>query len=288
VKGAGSFGTTSDGFRYVYQFLTGDGTVIARVNTLQDTGSSARVGIMLRDTLTSNSKMAALTVTGSGGWRWQRRTTTGGITSTTNSSSGTAPDLWVRLVRAGSTITASRSTNGTSWTSIGSASVSMASTCYVGLVVASGNTSTLNTAVLDNVSVTPSPLLPPAQDIDGDGLADAWESLYYAPAQYGPADDSDGDGQSNSDEYIAGTHPMSGTDALRLRIISTSPAVFEFQGRAGRTYVLERKVAADSREWEQVQSTGLVPSNGIRQITDATAPADSGIYRLQVIFPANP
>ena len=45
---------------------------------------------MLRDTLNANSKMAALTVNGSGAWRWQRRTTTGGLLSTTNSSSGTA------------------------------------------------------------------------------------------------------------------------------------------------------------------------------------------------------
>jgi hypothetical protein len=31
----------------------------------------------------------------------------------------------------------------------------MASNCYVGLAVASGSTTTLNTSVLDNVSVVP-------------------------------------------------------------------------------------------------------------------------------------
>lgn len=287
VKGAGSFGTTSDGFRYVYQTLNGNGTVIARVGTLQDTGTNARVGIMMRDTLNANSKMAALTVSGSGAWRWQRRTSTGGITSTTNSSSGTAPNLWVRLVRSGTTITASRSTNGTAWTTISSATVSMATNCYVGLAVASGSTSVLNTSVMDNVSVTPtSPLLPPDQDVDGDGLADSWESLFYTPSEYGPSDDSDGDGQDNRDEYVAGTNPMSGSDTLRLRILSATPAVFQFQGRAGRTYFLERMISEDGSQWQQVQSTGPLSSNGSQQMTDPGAPAGVGIYRLQVVFPA--
>ncbi|MES2476596.1 MAG: LamG-like jellyroll fold domain-containing protein [Verrucomicrobiota bacterium] len=155
VKGAGAFGGTADGFRYVYQTLSGDGSIVARVGTLNDTGTNARVGIMMRDTLAANARTAALTVTGSGAWRWQRRTTTGGSVTTTNSSSGTAPNLWVRLVRSGNTITASRSTNGTSWTTIGSATVTMASNCYIGLAVASGSTTTLNSSVMDSLIVVP-------------------------------------------------------------------------------------------------------------------------------------
>jgi len=155
VKGAGAFGGANDAFRYVYQPLVGDGSIIARVGALQDTGSGARVGIMIRDTLAANARMAALTVTGSGAYRWQRRTTAGGSVSTTNSGNASAPNLWVRLVRSGNTLTASKSTNGASWTTIGSATVTLASTCHVGLVVASGATTTLNTSTLDNVTATP-------------------------------------------------------------------------------------------------------------------------------------
>jgi len=155
VKGAGSFGGTTDGFRYLYQPLSADGSIIARVRTLGNTGSSARIGIMMRDTLASNSRMAALSVTGSGAYRWERRTATGGNVNNNNSSSGTAPNIWIRLVRVGNTITASKSTNGTTWTTIGSATVTMASNCYVGLAVASGSTTTLNTSVMDNLTVVP-------------------------------------------------------------------------------------------------------------------------------------
>jgi fibronectin type 3 domain-containing protein len=155
VKGAGSLGGTTDGFRYLYQPLSADGSIIARVSTLGDTGSNARVGIMIRDTLANNARMAALSVTGSGAYKWMRRTTTGGNVSNTNSSSGTAPNIWIRLVRVGNTITASKSTNGTTWTTIGSATVTMASSCYVGLAVSSGSTTTLNTSIFDNVTATP-------------------------------------------------------------------------------------------------------------------------------------
>ena len=57
----------------------------------------------------------------------------------------------------------------------------------------------------------PAPLLHPSQDLDSDGLADAWESLYYTPSQYSANDDPDGDGQSNADESAAGTSPVNGT-----------------------------------------------------------------------------
>ena len=155
VKGAGSFGGAADAFRYVYQTLSADGSITVRVSTLGNTGNAARVGIMMRDTLANNARMAALSVTGSGAYRWQRRTATGGSVSTTNSGSGSAPNIWVRLVRSGNTVTASKSTNGTSWTTIGSATVTMAGNCYVGLAVASGGTTTLNTSIMDNVSVVP-------------------------------------------------------------------------------------------------------------------------------------
>jgi regulation of enolase protein 1 (concanavalin A-like superfamily) len=155
VSGAGTLGGTTDGFRYVYQTLSADGSIVARVKTLQNTGTSAAVGIMIRDTLSNNARMGALVVDGNGAWRWKRRTTTGGSVSTTNSSSGTAPNIWVRLVRSGNSVTASRSTDGVNWTTISTVTITMASNCYVGLVVDSGSTTTLNTSAFDNITVVP-------------------------------------------------------------------------------------------------------------------------------------
>jgi hypothetical protein len=156
VAGSGAISGTSDRLHFAYQTLTGDGEIIARITNLQNTGSSSRVGVMIRDTLAPNSKQAFMGMTSSGAYRWVRRTTTGGSTSSTNSSTGTVPNTWVRLVRSGTTITAYKSTNGTSWTTVGSlTNTTFGSTCYIGLAVGSGSTTTLNTSQFGNVSVTP-------------------------------------------------------------------------------------------------------------------------------------
>ena len=44
-------------------------------------------------------------------------------------------------------------------------------------------------------------------DADGNGIADAWEQLYFPNGAPSPETDSDGDGASNRFEYIAGTNP---------------------------------------------------------------------------------
>ena len=155
LNGAGVIGGTADGFRFTYQALSGDGSITARIPALGSTGTSARVGVMIRDNLAANSPHILMGVHGSGGYRWARRTTAGGSTTTTNRGSGTVPNVWVRLTRSGTTITAYRSSDGTSWTNAGSTTVSFATNCYIGLAVGSGSTTTMNTSSFDNLSVAP-------------------------------------------------------------------------------------------------------------------------------------
>ncbi len=154
--GSGVIGGTSDRLRYTYQTLTGDGEIRVRISGLQNTGSAARVGVMIRDSLAPNSKEIFMGMTNSNAYRWVRRTATGGNTSSSNSNNGTVPNTWVRLVRSGTTITAYKSTNGTSWTTVGSTTnTTFSATCYIGLAVGSGSVTTLNTSQFSNVSVTP-------------------------------------------------------------------------------------------------------------------------------------
>jgi regulation of enolase protein 1 (concanavalin A-like superfamily) len=154
VAGAGNISSTADNFRFVYQPMTGDGEIRARIVSATGTLAGSRVGVMIRETLTAGSRQAYMGYNGATNLRFYRRTTTGGTTSSTNANNFNKP-YWVRLVRTGNTITAYRSSNGTSWTTVGTATVTMGTNIYLGLAVSSGDTTTLNTATFNNVTATP-------------------------------------------------------------------------------------------------------------------------------------
>jgi hypothetical protein len=155
VQGAGNLSGTADNFRLVYQPLSGDGEIKVRLNSVGNTGTSGRIGVMIRESLTSGSKYAWMGISPDGTFRWQRRSNTGGSTSTSTSTVGTPPNAWTRLVRMGNTLYGYNSTDGTNWTQVNSRSITMATNIYVGLVVASGSSNTLNTATFTNVIVVP-------------------------------------------------------------------------------------------------------------------------------------
>lgn len=153
IEGSGSdIWSTADEFHYVYQSLSGDGEIVARVVSLENTDSWAKAGVMIRETLDANSKEASMILSYSNGNRFQARTTTGGSTSSDGGGSG-AP-YWVRVVRSGSTFTGYVSSNGDTWSEVDSTTISMATNVYMGLVVTSHNDGTLCTAEFDNVSVS--------------------------------------------------------------------------------------------------------------------------------------
>ena len=75
--GGGDIRGTSDQFHFVYRTLTGDGVIIARVASYMNTGGSAKVGAMLRNTLNDNDQYALEAITPSNGSEFQYRTTSG-------------------------------------------------------------------------------------------------------------------------------------------------------------------------------------------------------------------
>ena len=56
--------------------LTGDGYIVARVRSLQNTSASAKAGVMIRETLAAGSANAFMLVTPSNGTAFQRRLAT--------------------------------------------------------------------------------------------------------------------------------------------------------------------------------------------------------------------
>jgi RHS repeat-associated protein len=162
VNAAGwQIGSTADGMHFVYQPLSGDGTIVARVISVDPSGTYAQAGVMIRETLASNATMAYVGNTPQyGNTYFTYRTTTG---ASANSSQLTAPiPYWVELVRSGSTFTAYMSSDGVSWTQVGSSeTISMATNVYIGLAVSSDDASYMTTATFDNVSINSTALPAP-------------------------------------------------------------------------------------------------------------------------------
>jgi VCBS repeat-containing protein len=153
VRGSGAnIWGTSDGFRYVYQSTSGDTQITARVpQQVQATSTYAKVGVMLRESTAAGSGHVILSVRPNGSLEFMTRSSTGG--QTTFVATATQPEpTWLRLTRTGTTVTAWRSANGSSWTQVGP-SVSFSSTSLGGLIVCA-NSSALNTATFDNVTVS--------------------------------------------------------------------------------------------------------------------------------------
>lgn len=154
VAGAGvDIWDTSDQFQYAYQLFTGDGEIVAKVNSLTPTNDWSKAGVMLRETLDANARHALIHISPANGVRFLRRSTTGGTTTSTPGAGVTAP-YWVRLVRRGDTFEGYASPDGTTWTLVGSATIAMNSTVYAGLAVGSVDATAAATGTFSNVSVT--------------------------------------------------------------------------------------------------------------------------------------
>jgi regulation of enolase protein 1 (concanavalin A-like superfamily) len=153
VKGAGAdIWGTADAFHYAYRPMSGDGVVVARVVTVQNTNSWTKAGVMIRQTLDPSSAQAAMLVSSSKGAVFQRRALTGGTSTSTSGPLAPAP-YWVKLERIGDTFNAYASADGVAWTLVGSDTIAMGANVFVGLAVSSHTTTTAALATFDGVTM---------------------------------------------------------------------------------------------------------------------------------------
>jgi len=164
--GGGDVWGAADQFYYVHQPFSGDGQVVAKVNSVDN---------MIRESLDPGSRYAMTDVTAANGVSFQRRRETDS-NSNHNTTGGLHAPYWVKLVRQGDTFTSYRSPDGSTWTQINTDVVTMPGTVYVGLSVSAHNDSgPLCTAVFQDVSVSyaePATTLTRAGNADGNTADD--------------------------------------------------------------------------------------------------------------------
>jgi hypothetical protein len=153
----GTAGNYHDEFHFAYKTLTGAGSIVARVQSVQNTNAWSKAGVMIRETLDGGSKHAFAAITPSNGVASQGRDTTGAASFNTNQTGVTAP-RWLKLERdAAGNFTVSHSANGTAWSPVTGATprnIPMATTVYIGLALTSHDAALTCQAVFTNVTTT--------------------------------------------------------------------------------------------------------------------------------------
>lgn len=117
-------------------------------------------------------------------------------------------------------------------------------------------------------------------DADEDGMPDAWEEDHgLTVGEDDGALDPDNDGQTNLDEYMAGTDPFSATSVLAITALDVPDAektVITWSGIAGKLYQLS--TSDDLANWTVLEPPILVTTTGDQT---TTVPTD-GVSRLFV------
>ena len=145
----------ADAFHFAHVVLPGDGTITAKVASLDGVHVWSKAGVMVREALSPESAHAFALVSAGRGVAFQRRTSAGALTVHTGGPLVGAP-VWLRLTRAGQAITAFMSSDGRSWSIIGSDALAAEGPVHVGLAVSSHDTSRAAGAAFTDVSIGPS------------------------------------------------------------------------------------------------------------------------------------
>ena len=108
---------------------------------------------MLRAGTAANAINAFIAYTPGNGVTFQSRTATGG-TCTNTATGGLSLPRWLRLTRMGTTVTGLQSADGVTWSTVGSATLSLGTTANLGLSITAHNNAAVATGTFTSYSTT--------------------------------------------------------------------------------------------------------------------------------------
>ena len=143
----------SDQFHFAHKEFSGAGSIIAKVESVENVHAWVKAGVMIRDTLDADSAHAMVAITPGNGVWFGRREMTGGSSSSDREAGITAPQ-WVKLERTiGGLVRSYYSADGITWTQLATpTSVTMDVPMYIGLALTSHNSGVVCEAVFSNVT----------------------------------------------------------------------------------------------------------------------------------------
>ncbi|HNY80354.1 MAG TPA: discoidin domain-containing protein [Sedimentisphaerales bacterium] len=152
---------TTDEFRFACKPLSGDGSIVALVESVSRAVDWTKAGVMIRETLEAGSPFAAVYATPDYGCRYQARLTAdvaavsdSGVV-TTEQTALVAP-YWVKIERVGNAFNGYYSTDGENWTAMAwnPQTIAMGANVYIGLAITSHSAGVLASAEFSGVATT--------------------------------------------------------------------------------------------------------------------------------------
>jgi regulation of enolase protein 1 (concanavalin A-like superfamily) len=187
-------GGRTDQFSFVHQMVSGDFDVRVRVAALELADAFAKAGLMARDSLTPGSRFAAALATPSvSGIIFQSRATTNAIASASGAFPVNYPSTWLRLQRAGDVFTGYASYDGQLWSQLGSATIALSNSIYLGAAVCSHttNAATATAEFRDYGDAIGATVGNPAATVEPLGPSSRKTGLVITEIMYKPAPRSD-------------------------------------------------------------------------------------------------
>ena len=196
-------GGNSDQFHFAYQQRTGDFDVKVRVADVTITDAFVQAGLVARGALDANAPFAGVFSSSAQiSAFFEHRQNSGGnaaIIAPPLEFSANYPQMFLRLRRVGNTFTGYGSLDGQSWQVLGSATVSLPSSVFFGMGLASHDTNKVSTAKFRELgNVTGAGTLALRGEREPLGPSNRRTGLVFSEIMYNPAPSAD----TNNLEFI--------------------------------------------------------------------------------------
>ncbi len=125
-----------------------------------------------------------------------------------------------------------------------------------------------------------------AGDSDGDGLDDGWEVAFFGNLSRDGSGDFDNDGQTDRQEYLAGTDPTNGGSILRvltLSSLSDGRTTILWNAVPGKTYQVQYKNSLMEAQWSTLPGLVTVGSATAALTDHSAGPQKQRFYRVVLV-----
>jgi Tol biopolymer transport system component len=121
-------------------------------------------------------------------------------------------------------------------------------------------------------------------DADNDGMDDDWEVAYFGNLNRNGAGDQDGDGQSDLQEFLAGTDPTNGGSILRVLTVTPmagGSTTVVWSAVVGRSYVVQYKDSLDAAIWSN--ASAVISANSTSMAFNHNSASAQRYYRVVAV-----